>query len=110
MSDSESDPFAHGSNSIEFRDGRADVRFGRKVKTVRPRLSLAAKTIWNRTTHRELTRLMREFQPEVMHCTNTLPLISPSAYYAARSSGVAVVQSLRNYRHINPFWHFRISP
>jgi TonB family protein len=43
MSDSESDPFAHGSNSIEFRDGRVDVRFGRKVKTVRPRLSLAAK-------------------------------------------------------------------
>ena len=42
MSDSESDPFAHG-NSVEFRDGRVDVRFGRKVKTVRPRLSLAAK-------------------------------------------------------------------
>jgi TonB family protein len=43
MSDSESDPFAHASNSIEFRDGRVDVQFGRKVKTVRPRLSLAAK-------------------------------------------------------------------
>jgi TonB family protein len=42
MSDSESDPFARG-NSIEFRDGRVDVRFGRKVKTVRPRLSLAAR-------------------------------------------------------------------
>jgi TonB family protein len=42
MSDSESDPFARG-NSIEFHDGRVDVRFGRKVKTVRPRLSLAAR-------------------------------------------------------------------
>jgi TonB family protein len=42
MSDSESDPFAHASGTIEFRDGRVDVRFGRKVKTVRPRLSLAA--------------------------------------------------------------------
>jgi glycosyltransferase involved in cell wall biosynthesis len=66
------------------------------------RLSLAAKTIWNRTTHRELTGILREFQPEVLHCTNTLPLISPSAYYAARAQGVAVVQSLRNYRQICP--------
>jgi TonB family protein len=41
MSDSESDAFAKG-NAIEFKDGRVDVRFGRKVKTVRPRLSLAA--------------------------------------------------------------------
>jgi TonB family protein len=43
MSDSESDPFARSANSIEFHDGRVDVRYGRKVKTVRPRLSLAAK-------------------------------------------------------------------
>jgi TonB family protein len=43
MSDSESDPFAHGTGEIEFRDGSVDVRFGRKVKTVRPRLSLAAR-------------------------------------------------------------------
>lgn len=43
MSDSESDPFSASKDAaIEFRDGRVDVRFGRKVKTVRPRLSLAA--------------------------------------------------------------------
>lgn len=40
MSDSESDPFSPGTAEF-FRDGRVDVRFGRKVKTVRPRLSLA---------------------------------------------------------------------
>lgn len=42
MSDSESDPFSRSNASVTFRDGRVDVRFGRKVKTVRPRLSLAA--------------------------------------------------------------------
>ena len=41
MSDSESDPFAPGMK-VEFRDGRVDVRLGRKVKTVRPKLNLAA--------------------------------------------------------------------
>ena len=42
MSDSESDAFAKGG-SVEFVDGRVDVRFGRKVKTVRPQLSFAAR-------------------------------------------------------------------
>ncbi len=41
MSDSESDPFAPGMK-VDFRDGRVDARMGRKVKTVRPKLSLAA--------------------------------------------------------------------
>jgi len=66
------------------------------------RLAVAAKTLWNRTTHRELTRLMREFRPDVLHCTNNFPLISPSIYYAARALNVPVVQSLRNYRQLCP--------
>ena len=41
MSDSESDPFAPGMK-VDFRDGRVEARLGRKVKTVRPKLSLAA--------------------------------------------------------------------
>jgi glycosyltransferase involved in cell wall biosynthesis len=65
-------------------------------------LAVAAKTFWNRRSHRDLTCLLREFRPDVMHCTNTFPLISPSAYYAAKSLGVAVVQSLRNYRQLCP--------
>ena len=40
QSDSESDPFAV-RGSAEFRPGKVTARFGRKVKTVRPRLSLA---------------------------------------------------------------------
>ena len=66
------------------------------------RLAIAAKTFWNRSSHRDLTRLLLEFRPDVMHCTNMFPLISPSAYYAAKSQGVAVVQSLRNYRQLCP--------
>ncbi len=38
MSDAESDAFGHGE-SVVFQDGRVDARLGRKVKTVRPRLS-----------------------------------------------------------------------
>ena len=66
------------------------------------RLAVAGKTLWNRTTYRELRSLIRRERPDVMHCTNTFPLISPSAYRAARVEGVPVVQSLRNYRLLCP--------
>ena len=44
MSDSESDPFTKRTddNAVVFRDGRVDVRLGRKVKTIRPHLSFAS--------------------------------------------------------------------
>lgn len=65
-------------------------------------LAVAAKTLWNRSTSADIRAIIRRERPAVMHCTNTFPLISPSAYYAARAEGVAVVQSLRNYRLMCP--------
>ncbi|MCC6240339.1 MAG: glycosyltransferase [Phycisphaerales bacterium] len=62
------------------------------------RLTLAAKTLWNRDTYRRLRTFFRQHRPEVAHFDNTFPLISPSAYYAAHAEGVAVVQTLHNYR------------
>ena len=40
MSDSESDPFSR-LGTATFRDGRLDIRFGRKVKTRKPKLLIA---------------------------------------------------------------------
>jgi glycosyltransferase involved in cell wall biosynthesis len=61
-------------------------------------LQAAAATLWNRQTAREATALIRARRPDVLHATNTFPLISPSVCAAARREGVAVVQALRNYR------------
>jgi glycosyltransferase involved in cell wall biosynthesis len=66
------------------------------------RLSAAAQTVWSRRTYRELKTLLRRERPEIMHCTNSFPLISPAAHYAARDAGVAVVQALHNYRFVCP--------
>lgn len=65
-------------------------------------VGIAARAIWNERTYRDLRRLMRERRPQVAHFTNTFPLISPSAYYAAHAEGVAVVQALRNFRLLCP--------
>lgn len=61
-------------------------------------LAAASNTLWNRQAAREVTELIRRDAPDVMHCTNTFPLISPAVCHAARREGVAVVQALRNYR------------
>ncbi len=66
------------------------------------RFTAARKTIWNKQVYRDLSDLIRRGRPEIMHCTNTFPLISPAAYYAAKAEGLAVVQSLRNYRLLCP--------
>ena len=71
------------------------------IKTM-GKLTIAGKTLWNRETHNELRQIVRRFRPDVVHFNNTFPLISPSAYYACRAEGAAVVQSLRNYRLLCP--------
>lgn len=56
------------------------------------------RTIWSGETARELSRVLREARPDVMHAHNTFPLISPSAAWTAARHGVPVVQTIHNYR------------
>src|SRR5207302_7297763 len=62
------------------------------------RLELASRTIWSGPAFLEMRRLICVHRPQVVHFHNTLPLISPAAYYAARAEGVPVVQTLHNFR------------
>ena len=66
------------------------------------RARLAAGTVWSRATRVSLGDVLARFRPDVAHVHNTLPLISPAAYYTCRDAGVAVVQTLHNYRLLCP--------
>jgi glycosyltransferase involved in cell wall biosynthesis len=66
------------------------------------RVALATRTVWNRSIYWELRQLMRLHGPDLVHFTNTFPLISPAAYYAAAAERIPVVQALRNYRLLCP--------
>ncbi len=61
-------------------------------------IRLSGRAIWSGTAYKEIRSICRNERPDVAHFHNTLPLISPSAYYAAKAEGVAVVQTLHNYR------------
>ena len=62
------------------------------------RIRTAFATVWSSQSYREVRALIRREHPDVMHCHNTFPQISPSVYFAASAEGVPVVQTLHNYR------------
>jgi len=72
-----------------------------QVDTIK-KISLSKKTIWNHESYQEISNLIAEYNPDVIHVHNTFPLISPSVYYAASDSNVPVVQTLHNYRFLCP--------
>ena len=63
-----------------------------------PAVAVAIQTLWSSRATTELTDLIHAFKPDVIHVHNTLPLISPSIYWAAARAGVPVVQTLHNFR------------
>lgn len=86
---------SHGHNVTEYFVHNDSLK-------VMPPLTLAARTIWSSKAFNELAAIVRDRRPQVVHFHNTLPLISPCAYYAARRQGAAVVQTLHNYRLLCP--------
>jgi glycosyltransferase involved in cell wall biosynthesis len=63
---------------------------------------IAHRAIWNQRSVHRIRGLSPATPFDVAHFHNTFPLISPSGYYAARSEGIPVVQTLHNYRLICP--------
>ena len=59
-------------------------------------------TIYNPGTARDVKRIIREQGMDIVHVHNTLHLVSPSVYYAARHCGVPVVQTVHNFRLLCP--------
>ncbi|HYX51233.1 MAG TPA: glycosyltransferase, partial [Ktedonobacteraceae bacterium] len=81
-----------GHDVVEYtRENREidDYGFAQKV-------SLVFRTTWAWDTHREVTDLLHREKPDLAHCHNTFPLLSPAVYYACKNTGVPVVQTLHN--------------
>jgi hypothetical protein len=66
------------------------------------KMRLAFRTVWSVETYQALSSQLTERTYDVVHVQNFFPLISPSVYYAAKTKGIPVVQTLRNYRLLCP--------
>ncbi len=82
---------AHGHEVVQYVRRNEDMN-------AMGRLQAAGTTLWNGCAAKDVAGLVASEQPDVVHFTNTFPLISPAACRAAGRGGAAVVQALRNYR------------
>ncbi|MGZ8594595.1 MAG: glycosyltransferase family 4 protein [Actinomycetota bacterium] len=61
-------------------------------------LQAAAATLWARGSVRRVRRLIAELRPDVVHCHNLYPMLSPAVLRVA-GAGPALVMTLHNYRY-----------
>lgn len=66
------------------------------------KIKLFLETIYSFKTYREVRKILRENKIDIVHVHNTLPLVSPSVYYAAFHEKVPVVQTIHNFRLLCP--------
>lgn len=62
------------------------------------KVTLPIRVVWSREGSQQVHDAICRFRPDVVHLHNTFPLFSPAALWAARQSGVRVIQTLRNFR------------
>ena len=88
----------HGHNVVLYTRSNSELSKMRKVS----KLLLPITTIFNPRTYKDIKRFIVENKIDVIHVHNTLNLISPSVYYAARAMKVPVVQTVHNFRLVCP--------
>lgn len=88
----------HGHKVVLYSKNNSELKEMSKLK----KLILPLIIVFNPKTYREIKRLIKEEQIEIVHVHNTLNLISPSVYYAARAMNVPVVQTIHNFRLLCP--------
>lgn len=87
-----------GHRVVPFlRDNAAIAEYNPRQKAC-----LAMSATWNRKAHAQLREIIAQERPDVAHCHNLVPLVSPAAYDACKAAGVPVVQTLHNYRLLCP--------
>jgi glycosyltransferase involved in cell wall biosynthesis len=66
------------------------------------KISLVKRAVWAEDARDDVLQLLEAERPDIAHVHNTFMMISPSVYSAFREAGVAVVQTLHNYRLLCP--------
>lgn len=100
------DTVFHNEVNMLEKNGHKVIKYTRhndEIKSgVLSKLKLCIDTIFSFKTYKEVKKLIDENDIDVVHVHNTLPLISPSIYYAARYKKVPVVQTIHNFRLLCP--------
>ncbi len=73
-----------------------------KEMSLLKKIFLPLSTIYNFRTSREIKRIIRNENIDIVHVHNTLNLISPAVYYAGLKMQKPVIQTIHNFRLLCP--------
>lgn len=88
----------HGHDVVLYSRNNSELNHMKKAS----KLLLPFSVIFNIRTYRDVKRIIKDNSIDIVHVHNTLNLISPSVYYAARSLDIPVVQTVHNFRFVCP--------
>lgn len=99
---------ASGENRVLEDETRLLTQAGHEVSVLAPTPSetggaldlvrTAVGAVWSASAAKEVTSTIRAGKPDVVHCHNLFPALSPTVLRAAAASGRPVVMTLHNYR------------
>lgn len=88
----------HGHNVLLYTRNNKELTTMTSVY----KMSIPFKAIFNPQSYFDIKKIIIENKIDVVHVHNTLHLISPAVYYAAKSCKVPVVQTMHNFRLLCP--------
>jgi glycosyltransferase involved in cell wall biosynthesis len=97
--------WASGENSVVRDEERLLTEAGHDVVSWTPspgaefsRERLALQAMWSPGAVKHVERLIESHRPQIVHCHNLYPMLSPAVFRAARNRDSKVVVTLHNYR------------
>lgn len=66
------------------------------------KMLMAFQIPWSIASYINIRHILKKNKPDIVHIHNFFPLLSPSIYYAIKSEGIPVVQTLHDFRIICP--------
>jgi glycosyltransferase involved in cell wall biosynthesis len=97
--------WASGENSVVRDEERLLREAGHHVVAWTPgpgptlsHARLGSRAIWSPDATRHVRALIKRHRPDIVHCHNLFPMLSPAVIRAATEDGAKVVVTLHNYR------------
>jgi glycosyltransferase involved in cell wall biosynthesis len=100
-----------GEDSVVANEAALLRKYGNEVEvylrhnddiTGQSKISLLSQAIYSRKSYADIINKAKAFKPDIIHVHNTLPLVSPSVFWAAHHANIAIVQTLHNFRLFCP--------
>jgi glycosyltransferase involved in cell wall biosynthesis len=95
--------WASGENSVVRDEERLLREAGHDVASWTPapelsRARLGSRAVWSPAALRHVRGLIERHRPQILHCHNLYPMLSPAVFRVARERDTRVVVTLHNYR------------